>query len=535
MKRPSLVFVSCLLLCALLAGCVPSQAAGPTTATTGPAPGGTSSGGPSAPAAIRRGGTLHVGLNADLTTMDPAMSSAQVDRQVYQSIYNSLLRLDKDLSIKPELADKYEFTDPTTLVLTLHEGIKFQDGTDFNAQAVKVNFDRMLDKATNSPRASEIATVKEVVAADDHTVKLMLKQPDAALLSQLTDRAGMMVSPAAIQKYGKDLARNPVGTGPFQFVEWVKDDHLTVKKSSGYWEKGADGQPLPYLDQIIYKPVTDATVRLTGLKTGTLDIIDQVAPKDAPGLRTQNALKFDELPGLGYQGLELNNRKAPFDKAAVRQAVDYAIDREAIAKNVLLDTVTPGAGPIPPGSWAYDASVAQFTHDPAKAKQLLQQAGLTLPVSFSCYVVNTPEQIRLAQAYKQQLAEGGLDMQIELLEFGTALSKYNNFEHTCFQIGWSGRADPDGNTYSFLHTGGGQNKDQYANSQVDQLLEQARSTYDQARRKTLYSQALKIAIDEGAIDYLYWPLDQKTWTPKLQGFVHTADGMIRLKAAWLSQ
>lgn len=486
-------------------------------------------------AAPVRGGTLRVGLNSDLTTMDPHMSTAAVDRQVYQSIYTPLLRLEKDLSIKPELAEKFEFTDPTTLVLTLRKGVKFHDGTDLNAKAVKVNFDRMLNPDTKSPRATEINTVKEVIVVDDNTVKLALKNPDAALLAQLTDRAGMIISPAAIEKYGKDLARNPVGTGPFQFVEWVKDDHLSVKKFDGYWEKGEDGQALPYLDGVTYKGVPDGTVRLTSLKTGTLDIIDQVDSKDAAGLRAQKEVMFDEVPGLGYQGLSINNKKPPFDKLEVRQAVAYAIDRDAIAKTLLFDTVSPGQGPIPPSSWAYDASTNVFKRDPAKAKDILQKAGLTLPVKFSCFVVNTPEQIKISQAYKEMLAEGGLQMELELLEFGTALDKYNKFEHTCFQIGWSGRADPDGNTTSFLKTGGGLNRDQYSNPKVDELLDKARATYDQAQRKALYTEALKTAINEAAIVYLYWPLDQKTFTPRLNGYVHVPDGMMRFKAAWLAK
>ncbi|MEP7198264.1 MAG: ABC transporter substrate-binding protein [Chloroflexota bacterium] len=532
MNKKLLFSVLCLGLLLAVSACGP---------TASPAPAATSGPGAVVPptvapaATINRGGALRVGLNSDLTTMDPHLSTAAVDRQVYQSIYNPLLRLDKDLTIKPELAEKFEFTDPTTLVLTLRKGVKFHDGTDFNAKAVKINFDRMLNPDTKSPRASEIGTVKDVTVVDDNTVKLTLKNADAALLAQLTDRAGMIISPAAIEKYGKDLARNPVGTGPYQFVEWVTGDHLNVKKFDGYWEKGDDGQALPYLDSVSYKPVTDETQRLTSLKTGTLDIIDAVASKDVAGLRAQKEVTFDEVPGLGYQGLSINNKKAPFDKLEVRQALSYAIDRDTIAKVVLFDSVTPGQGPIAPSSWAYDASVNTLKRDPAKAKALLQQAGLTPPVKFSCYVTNTPEGIRVAQAYKEMLAEGGLQMELELLDFPTALAKYNNFEHTCFQVGWSGRPDPDGNTTSFLKTGGGLNRDQYSNPKVDDLLDKARATYKQDERKALYTEALKIAINEVAIVYLYWPLDQKTFTPKLKGYVHVPDGMMRFKSAWLAK
>lgn len=511
-------------------GCAPAPQPAPVSATSAPA----QATQPPAPK-TNRGGTLRVGLNADLTTMDPHMSTAAVDRQVYQSIYLPLLRLEKDLTLKPELAVKYEFTDPTTLVLTLRQGVKFHDGTDFNAQAVKVNFDRMMNPETKSPRASEIASVKEVAVVDTYTVKITLKNPDAAFLAQLSDRAGMPVSPAAIAKFGADLARNPVGAGPFQFVEWVKDDHLTVKKFDGYWEKGEDGQALPYLDSITYKPVTDATVRLTSLKTGTLDIIDQIAAKDAAGLRAQKEFTFDEVPGLGYQGISISNAKPPFNKLEVRQALAYAIDREAIAKNILFDTATAGQGPIAPSSWAYDASVNVFKRDPAKAKELLTKAGVTLPVKFPCMITNSPEGQLIGQALKEQVAEAGFDMEIQLLEFGTALAKYNAKDFICFQIGWSGRPDPDGNTHGFLHSKGGLNRDEYANPKVDEMLDKARTVYDQAERKKIYADALKTAVTDGSIIYLYWPLDQKTWTPKLIGYTHVPDGMMRFKSAMLSK
>ncbi len=529
------------LLLALLAALLGTLIACGAPATTAPAPANTTapSGNVNPPnkppaAAPVRGGTLRVGLEDEPTTMDPHMSTAAVDRQVYQSIFNSLVRLDQDLTFKPELADKWEFTDPKTLVLTLHKGVKFHDGTDFNAKAAKANFDRIMNPDTKSPRASEIATVKEVVVVNDFTLQLNLTQPDAALLAQLTDRAGMMISPAAIDKFGKDLARNPVGTGPFQFVEWIRDDHLSTKKFADYWEKGDDGQALPYLDAVTYKAVTDQTVRLNSLKTNTLDIIQSLAAKDIPAMRQQKDFVLSEVPGLGYDGLSLNLKKPPFDKLEVRQAVAMSVDRDALAKSLFFDTVKASEGPLPTSSWAFDQSINNiFKHDPVGARALLQKAGLTPPVKFSCQVSNTPQAIQIAQATKEQLAEGGLDMELELLEFGTALAKYNNKEHICFQIGWSGRPDPDGNIFSFLVTNGGLNRDQYSNPKVDELLNKARATYDQSERKKLYTEALQTAVSEVAIVYLDTGNNYKAYTPKLNGFVHVPDGMMRLKRVWL--
>lgn len=530
------------LLAALVACGTPATPAPINTTAPPPAAATSAPAATTAPAAtkaptsnINRGGTLRVALNSDLTTMDPHLSTAAVDRQVYQSIYNPLVRLDKDLTLKPELAEKWEYTDPTTLVFTLRKGVKFHDGTDFNAKAVKINFDRMMNPDTKSLRAAEISSVKEVQVVDDNTVKLILKAPNAALLAALSDRAGMIISPAAIDKYGKDLARNPVGTGPFQFVEWVTGDHLTLKKFDGYWEKGADGQSLPYMDGVTFKPVTDATVRLTSLKTGTVDFIDGLAAKDVAGMRSSKDPIMDEVTGLGWQGLYTNDSVAPFDKPEVRQALNYAVDRDSLAKNVLFGTVKPGQGPIPPGSWAYDESVNIYKRDPAQSKALLQKAGLTPPVKFPCMIVNTPDAQLIGQALKEQLAEGGFDMDIQLLDFPTALAKSNAKDYVCFQIGWSGRPDPDGNVYSFLYTNAPSNSSVYSNKAVDALLDQTRATYDQAQRKTLYTQALTQANKDGALAFLYWPSDFKLWSGKVNNFLHVPDGMIRTKELWLSK
>ncbi len=537
--KNKLLFVSLTIVAIIMIGCAapaaPAPAAPPPPATSAPQPAApVATSVPAAPAIVR-GGTLRIGLANDLTTMDPHLSTAYVDRIVYQSIYSPLVRLEKDLTIKPELAEKWEYTDPTTLVFSLRKGVKFHDGTDFNAKAVKINFDRMMNPDTKSLRASEIASVKEVQIVDDYTVRLILKAPNAALLSVLSDRAGMIISPAAIEKYGKDLARNPVGTGPFSFVEWVTGDHLTVKKFDGYYEKGADGSALPYLDQVIFKGIPDGTVRLTALKTGTIEMVDAPDAKDVPSLKAGKDPVYDQVPGLGYQGIELNHANAPFDKLEARQAVAYSVDFAAITKNILFDTATPGQGPIPPSSWAYDSKVNIFKRDPAIAKELLTKAGFTLPVKFPAMVTNDPQNLLIGQALKEQLAEGGFDMQIQQLDFPTALDKETKKDFTFWQVGWSGRADPDGNIYNFIFSTGGNNFTNWKNGKADELLDKARTLNDQAQRKDLYTQIITIVNNEVQRVYGWWPADRKAFSPKVMNFVHSPDGMIRTKEMWLGK
>jgi peptide/nickel transport system substrate-binding protein len=223
----------------------------------------------------QRGGVLRVGLQGDFTTMDPHLSTSAEDRDVYYQLYSPLVGLDASLKIVPELAEAWEQPDPVTYLFRLRRGVKFHDGTDLTAEVVKWNFERMLNPASGSIRRSELGNVKAVEVVDPLTVRVTLKEPDAALLATLSDRAGMMVSRAAVEKHGPDFARRPVGTGPFQFVEWVKDDHLSVRRFPGYWKAG-----LPHLDEIVYKPIPDHTVKLTALRTGTLDLIDDAQGRE---------------------------------------------------------------------------------------------------------------------------------------------------------------------------------------------------------------------------------------------------------------
>jgi peptide/nickel transport system substrate-binding protein len=294
-------------------------------------------------AAEKRGGVLRVGLTGDLTTLDPHMSTSAIDRHLYFAIYNTLVGLDPELRIVPELATAWETPDPLTYVFTLQRGVKFHDGTDFDASIVKWNFERMKDPAVGSLRQSEIANIAAVEVVDSHTVKLSLSEPDAALLATLTDRSGMMVSRAAVEQHGKDFARNPVGTGPFQFVEWVKDDHVRIKRYAQYWREGA-----PLLDEVVYRPIPDPTVRLTAMRAGDLHIIDGVPLQLVSRLKEDPKLTVIETAGLGYRHIEMNCAKPPFDNMALRQAVAWAVNRTAVHQVVYFGTGALGYGPIPP-------------------------------------------------------------------------------------------------------------------------------------------------------------------------------------------
>jgi peptide/nickel transport system substrate-binding protein len=462
--------------------------------------------------------------------MDPHLSGSKIDRQIYHNVFEPLVVIDDKLQIKPGLAESWQTADPRTLVFKLRQGVSFHDGTPFNAEAAKVNFDRMRTDA-KSVRKGELANVDSVDVVDANTVKLNLKKPDAALLATLTDRAGMMISPKVIQDRGPDLERDArgAGTGPFEFVEWVKDDHMSLKRSENYWNK----QGGPYLDQIRYRPILDDTVKLQSLQAGEIEVMDYLAPRDVAAVKADRNLVELDVPSMASFGVHLNTTKPPFDKKALRQAVAYALDVEAIVKGVWLTVGAASNGPIAPSSWAYDDTIKPIARDVAKAKQLLAEAGMGDGFSFSYTVENIPINVQQAEVLKAQLAEAGITMNIKQIDNSTLIADGNSKNYEMINYQWSGRPDPDGNTYQFYKSGAPLNWSGIASPQIDELLEKTREVADQAERKKLYSELVKLLREEMPTVYIIHPIEPKAFSPKVQGYEPVPDGMMRFKDVWL--
>ena len=474
---------------------------------------------------------LRVGLYVEAATMAPHLSGSKIDRQIYHNIFDPLVVIDDKLEVKPNLAESWQTPDPRTLIFKLRQGVKFHDGTDFNAEAAKFNFDRMATEP-KSVRKGEVANIASAEVVDAYTLKLNLKQPDAPLLATLTDRAGMMISPAAIKKFGADLEHDitGAGTGPFQFAEWVKDDHLLLKRNENYWNKDAG----PYLEQVRYRPIPDDTVKLQSLQAGEIDVLDYLAPRNVPLAKTDTSLVVIDVPSLAAFWYQLNTTRPPFDNKALRQAVMYAIDTDAIVKGVWLGVGVPANGPISPSSWAYDNSIMAVTRDLDKAKAKLAEAGLSAP-SFTHNIGNTPIETQQAEVVKAQLAEAGITMNINVLDGARLLAEGNakTFDTSTYQ--WSGRPDPDGNTYQFFHTtpGTSLNWSGFSNPQADEILEKTRQVSDHAERKQLYSQLIQLLREEVPAIFIVHPIEPKAFSPKVQGYDAVPDGMMRFKNVWL--
>ena len=482
--------------------------------------------------APRKGGTLRVGFYVEAATMDPHLSGSKVDRQVYHNIFEPIVTLDNKLGIRPGLAESWTQPDNKTIVFKLRKGVKFHDGTDFNAEAARFNFTRMKTEP-KSVRKNELANVDTVEVVDSHTIKLNLKKPDAALMATLTDRAGMMISPKQVQERGAELERNAkgAGTGPFEFVEWVKDDHLLIKRNDGYWNK----QGGPYLDRIRYRPIPDDTVKLQSLQAGEIDVMDYVQPRDVAAVKADRNVVVLDVPSLADFAYQLNHTRPPFNVKALRQAVAYALDLEQIVKGVWLNVGVPANGPIPPTSWAYDKSIAPIKRDLAKAKAKLAEGGKPSGFEFTVTTNNLPINIQEAEVMQAQLAEAGIKMKVNLVDGGTLISNGNakNFEMISYQ--WSGRPDPDGNVYQFYKTSPGTslNWSGISNPKLDALLDQTREVSGQAERKKLYSEVIKILHDELPMIFIVHPIEPKAFSPKVQGYDPVPDGMMRFKDVWL--
>jgi peptide/nickel transport system substrate-binding protein len=458
-----------------------------------------------------------------------------VGRIVYASLCDKLVDITPDLEIVPMLATEWEWAeDATSLTLTLREGVTFHDGEPFDAEAVAYNIDRSLN-LPESRRKSEIASVSGTEVIDERTIRIDLAEPDATLLAQFADRAGMMISPKAAEEAGAEFGTNPVCSGPFQFEQRVAQDRIVLSRFEDYW----DAERI-HFDRVTFLPIPDGTVRLANLRSGDLDMIERLAATDLASASADEGLQVEEATSLGYQAMTVNvgngeRAENPLGQdPRVRQAFSLAIDREALNQVVFEGAFEPGNQPFPPGSPWYDETNPLPARDVEAARALLDEAGLDrVPVQIQ--VTNDPEDLRIAQVMQAMASEAGFDVEIVAKEFATQLEDQTAGDYQASRIGWSGRVDPDGNIHQFVTCEGGINDSGYCNEEVDRHLNEARRTTDPAARKESYDAAQAILQEDLPIVYLFhenwiWALDDA-----VEGFVPSPDGMIRLQDVRLAE
>ncbi|WP_459617805.1 glutathione ABC transporter substrate-binding protein GsiB [Bordetella sp. 2513F-2] len=435
-------------------------------------------------------------LSSQAETLDPYNTNTTLTTAVTKSFYEGLFEFDKDLKIQPVLAESYEVTpDGLTYTFKLRQGVKFHDGTDFNAEAVKANLDRVLDRDNHLARYNQFNRIEKIEVVDAHTVRITLKEPFAPFINSLAHASAAIISPTALKKYGKEIAFNPVGTGPFVFDGWKQTDYVKGKKFDGYWKKG-----YPKVDTITWKPVLENSTRAAMLQTGEADFAYTLPYEQAELLKKSD--KLDVLTGdsIITRYISFNVQHKPFDNVKVRQAINYAINREALAKVAFSGYAFPAQGIVPQGvKYAY--KMDPWPYDPAKAKQLLAEAGY--PNGFESVLwggySNTTTQ-KVLQFVQQQLRQVGIKVSVQALEVGQRTEMVQSAPDPAtapvrmYYAGWSsstGEADwalrPLLASESFPPRLN--NTAYYKNDLVDGNIAKALRSVDEAEKEQLYKGA----------------------------------------------
>ena len=472
-----------------------------------------------------------VGQIAEPQSLDPHAVTAVNDFRILVNVYDGLVRFaDGSLEVEPSLAESWEISeDGLAYTFKLREGVTFHDGTPFNAEAVKFNFERMLDEehpfhdTGPFPLAFFFSAVDEVTAVDDTTVEFKLNEPFAPFLSNLAYPTGLIVSPAAVEASGKDYGRNPVGTGAYKFEEWQGNQRVVVTRNEDYW----DGAPAP--EAIVFRPITDANTRVAEMLSGGLDIMVEVPPDSVAQFRDAPDFEVHEQAGPHVWFLILNMKEGPFAEKAVRQAANYAINKESLVTDVLQGTAEVAAGPIPPAfAWAYNEEVEPYPYDPDKARELLAEAGydgeeITFYVTEGGSGMLDP--VAMGTAIQADLAAVGMNVKIETYEWNTFLGQVNpglEGKADMAEMAWMTN-DPDTLPFLTLRTEafpseGGFNSGYYSNPEVDALLNQARVSVESEERATLYQQLQEIVHEDAPWVFVANWVQGAVTTANIEGF-----------------
>jgi peptide/nickel transport system substrate-binding protein len=455
------------------------------------------------PSDVVVGGNLRYAASRDVTTLDGHVGSLSEEVTIFAGMYPSSLSYSDDSQIIPDLAEKFEYADNVTLTLTYHTGVKFHDGTDFNADAVKVNFDRYLDPATATPGGAALKKkIASIEVVNQTTVRIKLVAPDATALASI---GGVrMISPAAITKYGKDLARNVAGAGPYKLREWQKDDHLTLERFDGYWNQAKAPVRVPRLDSFIFKPIVEPSVMLANLKTRSIDVAAAVQPVDFDSVKSQSGVVAVERKPSSSSRMYINVRRAPTSDLRVRQAISLAIDREAIGKAVYFGLGKPAASVFSPTNWMYPADRPIPKKDTAGAKAKLSAAGVS-NLSLDMVLPASEPYRSIALVLQASLAEAGITVNIKQLESSQFLDALKAHEGHLALDAIGNRSDPDGFVSGNYKADAPFNFAGFNDVQFEKALADALLLTDQQQRRVLYQKAEQRLLDEVPTVFLYNP------------------------------
>ncbi|MFC5589770.1 ABC transporter substrate-binding protein [Sporosarcina soli] len=460
----------------------------------------------------KKGGTLVYARGADSVGLDPINITDGESIRVTHAIFETLFEYDENLELQPKLAESYEIADDElTWTIHLKKGIQFHDGTDFNADAVVFNFERWMD--TENPyhigdfpyypflyggfKGDPNHLIEYVKAVDESTVEIKLKEKTAPFISYLAIPMFGMASPEAVKTYNENFYEHPVGTGPFEFESWAKNEKVVLKANENYYVEGQ-----PYLDKLIFTVIPDNSARLNVLLAGEADIIDGMNPDDANTVEANNDLQLIKRPSFNNGFMVFNTQKEPFDNVKVRQAINMAIDKKGLVDAFYNGYADVAKNPMPPSLWGYNDEIVDYPFDPEAAKKLLAEAGYPDGFKTEIWTMSNPrpympQPMKSAEVIQANLAAIGIEAEIKSFEWATYLEKTGNGEHSMAMFGWTGvMADPDNFLYPNLSSTNTEkpasNRAFYVNEEFTSLLQRARVTFEQEDRIELYKKAQEI-------------------------------------------
>lgn len=519
----------------LLSGCIAVQPVLP--APPRPDVPGTPLGG----APVREGGELVMGLSSEPDRLDPTTSSSLYTRYVMSSICEKLYDIGPTGELLPQLATALPAISPDgrTVTIGVRPGIRFADGTPLDAAAVVTTLRRHLT-LQGSGRKSELGPITSITATGPATVTIRYDRPFAPLTASLADRAGMIMSPAALARPGVEFSADPVCVGPFRFAERVPQTSISVVRDPLYY--AADQV---HLDAITYRIMSDSNIRAANLRSGDVQVADTISPQDVDALARERDVRVLQIGSLGYQAMTVNvgntdGTGSPPGRidtplasdVRVRRALALSVDRTVLVNAVFNNWYEPACSPVSPASdFATAVSNACPPYDPARSRQLLAEAGVAAPYRVTMKVSNSPDTLRLAQALQAAVAQGGFEIAIEPVEYSTLLDVQDRGDFDLLQLGWSGRVDPHGNIASFLTTEAGSNYSGYSTPETDRLIKEAAATIDPAARAALYGRVVAQVQRDFPIIYLYRQRNLTAHAADVAGVQTFADGVVRLSRA----
>jgi peptide/nickel transport system substrate-binding protein len=464
--------------------------------------------------------TLQVVMGADARSLDPHATNDQPSARVMKQIYETLMHQTEDLEIQPGLASAYRVISPTEYEFTLRSGVKFHNGETLTARDVQFTFERM--RAVSAPAAFLVAALDRVVVVNDTTFRMILKFPFGPFIAHLAHPATAIINQKAVEQFGQDFGRNPVGTGPFKFVEWRTGDNITLERFADYHGQNAASE------RIRFRFIAEDANRAIALETGEADIIYDVGPNDFPNLRSNTNLVTFQTTGLTTFYMGFNTAKAPFNNPLVRRAINLALDVELATEVAFRGFATPARGPLAPTVLFANTDLPGYGYDPAEARRLLAQAGFANGFTTTMWTNDNPIRIRYAEIFQEQLAQVGITATIEIMEFAPYLDRTAAGEHDMFMLGWVAvTGDADYGLYSLFHStqfGDAGNRTFWANPEVDRLLDLGRTAQDFNERARAYARAQEIIFEEAPWVFLAFRDDLNATRSWVNGFVPHAAG-----------